>query len=209
MKRTFVFIITIFIVIFSTGLILQGTKKFPMYETKLEFPGFVQLSTGEIRKLSPCQVTIIYPTTLSQNRIVTLNLFIQSPNHSKEMKYSTTANDFSPQIKSRLDIVGAQVDPPGNVHSNLIDNQEIRLTWNIMAVESYPLSGALWLYLEIHSNSSYAVAEDIPVYAIPLYFKIHSVLGLSEHLATGIGIFGIITGTLFVFVGWNCFHRRK
>ncbi len=190
----------------SVVLVIGGSRKSPMNSSATNFPEQIQLASGEAYQISPYQVTISQPSTLTMGTISHVNMSIHPLGISPKVDLPLLTEGFQVNVESKLEITNAQITPYGLVHSVLKTDQDTHFTWD----QSSALSGTLWIYLAVQPKPSGSITEELPLFAIPLNIQVATVLGLRADLALVLGIFGSLfaIALLIVALCLNFFKQK-
>jgi TRAP-type C4-dicarboxylate transport system permease small subunit len=210
MKRSYLIVISLLLLVLSIVLIIGGTRKSSLTSSALSFPDQIQLSSGETYQIPSYKIELSQPTTLIMGTISHVYVDIHPLGISTNTLFPLITEGFQVNLESKLEITNAQIAPSGLVHAALKSDQDTQLTWNITTDQSSSLSGTLWIYLAVQPKTSSSISEELPLFAIPLNIAVSTVLGLRADLALVIGIFGGLFTIAFLIVALrlNSFKQK-
>jgi hypothetical protein len=96
-------------------------------------------------------------------------------------------------LEARLDLPGAQVDPPGITSQALQAGLVHNFAWQVTANRSGHHTGTLWVYWRP------LVGETVPLLARPIQLQGYSILGLGAPASRWVGGFGL-AGSLVLWI---------
>jgi hypothetical protein len=101
---------------------------------------------------------------------------------------------YSVIAESRLELIGAEIDPGGLSGQVLSEGQDIHFTWTLIPGKSGVYAGTAWFYLKLYPLNGNSSFIEQAVSAQTIDIKVISLLGLNSNLWRFLGVIGLGIG---------------
>lgn len=98
-------------------------------------------------------------------------------------------------VEARLEMAGAEVDPPGIVRTPMSLDQGLTFTWTVRPPDAGSYRGVVWLYLRSVPSAG-GIASERALAALPIDIQAVSVLGLGAGPVRILGVMGLLVGLI-------------